>query len=307
MSDKDHTIEKYDFDKFEKENSPFTVVPSHIIKALINKRDQLALWVYLQSLPPDWTINKYHIMKELKISERTYHSYMKLLSDCNLIEYKRNRDSKGYLGPVTIKVMNGSRFMYNVVSNHTANICIVEKIHTATSPQCGQPTIVDDCAHTKETDLQKKNSLKKETTTKQHESSSVSFVFSKSKDNQFLKLKLPIDERTDYLFLDNIKHHIENNSDKKYSLYQREAAVKKLLKKLYDLKTPFQSVGYVDQEALKRQKEKQELERQQRELIAERKRLKELDEYFKENFSDHRGENEPSKSIKEMLKLIRKG
>lgn len=158
----DKNIEKYDFDEFEVEKLPYTMIPNQVIQGLSHKHPvAYAIWSYLQSLPPTWTPNKSHITKTFQVSDRTYHAHMKLLVNFNLVTYVRRRAENGQLGPVVIRVLNGSKFSLTDAKTHTANICIVDFNHTAKKPQCGEPTMVANCAHINTTTIQTQNKINK--------------------------------------------------------------------------------------------------------------------------------------------------
>ncbi len=129
------------------------------------------------------------------------------------------------------------------------------------------------------TDINKKEiKLNKKTTTEpvqkainqsQEPDSSSSSFFSNEFKSDLLRLKSPQDSRSLDEFLDNCKHHIENNSDQSLSLHQRKVGLKKLLINV----EVFKSKGYVD---IKKKIEQEKIiavrEQTQRE-ITERKRL----------------------------------
>lgn len=146
---KDYNIEKYDFAAFEKENLPFTMIPTKVIQNTpASKTKASFLWIYLQSLPSTWGINRHHLVKHFEVSMRTLDTWLAWLNEVELIKYKRDRRENGQLGKVTLVVLNGSKFELN---NHSAKICGVEVNHSAKKPQCGEATGVANCAHIKET------------------------------------------------------------------------------------------------------------------------------------------------------------
>lgn len=150
-------IQKYTPSHFEKERLPYTMIPNRVIQELaVRHAVPFAIWCYLQSLPESWTPNKKHILKTFGISERTYHKHMKFLVAANLIMYVRRRRENGQLGPVAIRVLNGSKIIIPDVVSNTAKICIVDEDHTATNAQCGDPTSLECCAHINKTILEMK-------------------------------------------------------------------------------------------------------------------------------------------------------
>ena len=97
-----------------------------------------------------------------------------------------------------------------------------------------------------------------DTHSQQVSSSSKNFIFSEKLDGEILGYKTSSDKRSDNLFLKHVKHHIENNSDLKYSFYQRMQAIQKLLLKLKNNNQAFESVNYIDKEKINKQKANQE-------------------------------------------------
>lgn len=114
-------IEKLDYEVFIKEERAYTSICN---EAAQNVRDPIALamWVFLQTLPPTWIPNKAHIMKHFKIGENRYTRHIAYLKKCNLVDYYRPRHKNGTLGKVTLHVLSGRKFKLpdNVVS-FTAN------------------------------------------------------------------------------------------------------------------------------------------------------------------------------------------
>jgi hypothetical protein len=123
MSIKQIHIEKYDFDAFEKEQKPFVMVLTHVIQNLPTDRaDEFAMWVYLESLPPTWKINKHHLMERFDISSKTYERRMEWLNTVKLIEYRQIRNSSGHFGKGKLVVLNGTQFNLQAESTGTVKI-----------------------------------------------------------------------------------------------------------------------------------------------------------------------------------------
>lgn len=135
------SIEKLDFETIEREHVPFVMVATNVIQQIKNPMAGF-IWVYFSSLPPEWKINKAHIMKHFELSERSYQRYMSYLKSHNLIEYRRYRFENGTLGPVTLVCLNGLNFKPDVDSDHTAKFGIVVINHTAKTPRSGESTAV---------------------------------------------------------------------------------------------------------------------------------------------------------------------
>jgi hypothetical protein len=123
MSKKQIHIEKYDFDAFEKEKKPFTMIRTDVVQRIPATRIKEAFfWVYLESLPETWKPNKQHLMKHFDISERTYDRYMSWLNAVFLIEYRQNRLDNGSFGKGILIVLNGEKFNPDAAFNRTVKI-----------------------------------------------------------------------------------------------------------------------------------------------------------------------------------------
>jgi hypothetical protein len=115
-------IEKYDFEEFEKEQKPFTMILTQVIQKSTKNIKETYLWIYLQSLPITWKINKKHLMEVFDISSRTYERYMSWLNAVNLIEYRQIRTDQGAFGTGKLIVLNGTKFNEHAVYSRTAKI-----------------------------------------------------------------------------------------------------------------------------------------------------------------------------------------
>ena len=140
------TIQKLDFETIECEKIPFVVINTSVIQSIKN-RDAAFLWIYLQSLPPTWVVNKHHIMKHFDISERTYRRMMTFLARSNLIRYEKVRVANGTYGPVKLIVLNGSDFKMGADCGHEAKYGTVDSNHAAKKPHSGESTGVGSAAH----------------------------------------------------------------------------------------------------------------------------------------------------------------
>lgn len=123
MTAKQIHIEKYDFDAFEKEQKPFTMIRTHVIqKVTIKHAQEFLLWVYLESLPETWKPNKSHLTNHFNISDRTYERYMSWLNSVGLIEYRQTRSNGGTFGKGRLLVLNGSKFNEEAALGGTVNL-----------------------------------------------------------------------------------------------------------------------------------------------------------------------------------------
>ena len=108
---KSANIEKYSFEQFEVERKPFTMVLNHVIQRVPEKNMKAAfLWVYLQSLPETWKINRSHIIKHFGMSASSYARSMSWLKKVGLIDHIQKRNKDGSFGEFRLVVLCGSKF-----------------------------------------------------------------------------------------------------------------------------------------------------------------------------------------------------
>lgn len=105
------SIEKFSDDpRLAFEDVPFTQVNNNVIQCIKNMQAGF-VWVYLLSRPRTWKIVKEHLKSHFKMGDGKIKSIFSYLNKSNLISYERERYSDGTLGPVEIRVLNGSRFI----------------------------------------------------------------------------------------------------------------------------------------------------------------------------------------------------
>lgn len=116
MDCENKNIEKLDFDTIEHEEIPYTVIHTKVIQTIT---DHFAgfIWVYLQSLPRTWKVNKTHLQKHFNIGADKLKKHLAYLNRCRLIEYVRYRTPGGTLGKCRIRVLNGTNFDVNSTSS----------------------------------------------------------------------------------------------------------------------------------------------------------------------------------------------
>lgn len=117
-------IEKYDFENFEIEKKPFTIILTDVIQMAPPEHiKEVFLWIFLQSLPSTWVPNKQHLMNHFNISARTYENWMSWLRKVGLIDYRQDRKSSGAFGKGTLIVLNGTLFNLKAEDTRTAKNC----------------------------------------------------------------------------------------------------------------------------------------------------------------------------------------
>lgn len=139
MSNTECNIRKADVYEAIRNKKSFTVLPSEVLQQL---RDPIALavWCYLQSLPPDWKIIKSQIRKHFSIGEKKCKSIFALLNDCKLIEYTRMRNADGTLGEVAMIIHDGFNFIPSTATGAKSSPVVTTGaiIHPVVNHTCGK-------------------------------------------------------------------------------------------------------------------------------------------------------------------------
>lgn len=91
------------------EEIPFFMVDRNVVQNISNIEAGF-VWVYLRSMSSTWKVIKEHIQKHFKIGEKKCKSIFAWLNKHGLIEYVKERDSKGVWTTSEIRVLNGSMF-----------------------------------------------------------------------------------------------------------------------------------------------------------------------------------------------------
>lgn len=213
---KEINIEKHNsrdiFEGMEMEKWYFTQMPNYVLQNIDNAVAQ-GVWTHIQSLPPEWNLNKTYIINKFKLSEKLYKKTMSYLKKCNLIAYKKYRNDSGSFIKTKILVKSGSKFIHpkdhsnkEIQLNPPLNANIFETLPTGVEKEpvvellvstgvdshpCGYPPVSEKTSLIKKTDIKKKTKNKKTTTTSKKSSCSLidirplqEFGFTKVHKNQ---------------------------------------------------------------------------------------------------------------------------
>jgi len=107
------SIEKLNYTTLKHQRIPYAIISNEVIQNITNHVAGF-IWVYLQTLPEHWEVNKWHIMKHFNISESTYKRHMKYLKDNKLVRYEQARNSKGEFTENHLVVCNGEDFLAHI-------------------------------------------------------------------------------------------------------------------------------------------------------------------------------------------------
>lgn len=94
---------------------PYTQISNQVVQN-ISSIEAGFIWVYLQTLPQRWKVNRTHIKNKFKIGDEKLDKIMSFLKQSNLIGYRKARDDKGRYLPNRIIVRCGSEFVQVVAS-----------------------------------------------------------------------------------------------------------------------------------------------------------------------------------------------
>lgn len=83
-----------DKEQFVKEQLPYDIISRQVVQS-IKRPDALAIWIYLQSMPPDWCVRRAQIREHFGIGRDRYDSAMKELRGLGLVWDTIVRDNKG--------------------------------------------------------------------------------------------------------------------------------------------------------------------------------------------------------------------
>lgn len=157
-------IDKYDFEAFEQEGLPYTMIPNQVIQNMPPKHISAGfLWVYLQSLPSNWQPNKSHLMKHFSMSARTYSRNMAWLKSVGLIEHQQKRNEDGSFGAFKLTVLNGAKFNPDGLPQPVAKYGTPVDSPVAKKRQCGETDIAANGTLTNTTSLKTQKVITKTT------------------------------------------------------------------------------------------------------------------------------------------------
>ena len=156
------SVEKY---IITKEDTHFSIIPNRVAQGL-SDAEALGLWIFLQTLPPNWEFHKSHIRNHFGWGRDKLDKKLLILKECNLAEPLALRDENGKFTQWTLNVRNGRDF---VPIHNTENPCTGElstgtaqkPIHNtentaAVKPVTGFDTPIKEI-DTKEKDYRKKS------------------------------------------------------------------------------------------------------------------------------------------------------
>ena len=212
----------------------FTTLPNATME-LITDPATIGILLYLLSKTDNWEIVEKHLMNRFDKGRDFIRARLADLKKANLLKKKAIKDTKG-------QIVRWETEIYDMPFDN--------EIHITENPPAGKPRCLDNPTHTK---LKKENEIKETTTTTQQGGGSFN-----SFEKQCLKLRVPTDAREPEEFIENVYHHIENNSPSENPIPMRQQMIIKMLKKLNGVGAVFHSKGYVSRDEMVR-KEKQKL------------------------------------------------
>jgi len=99
-------VEKF---RLTKESNNYTIISNSILQKL-NNYEALGLYCYLCSLPDNWIFYKDQLMKHGNMGRDKLAKLLKILKECQLIDYGQIKNEKGQYEEWQLHVKNGSEF-----------------------------------------------------------------------------------------------------------------------------------------------------------------------------------------------------
>lgn len=235
-----YNIEKFE-GEFEKEESGCSILINSTVN-YIKDLDVLGLYCYLSCRPPKWRIHPKHLIKNFNCGKDKIYRLLGDLVSLGLLVVTEVREKGRFKGT-----------KYKLLTKPS--------LPCPDSPCPEKPdTENKDAYKTKK----EKNKEVKTTTTNTIQDSPPDNSPTTESSSYFFKevvnLKTNSDDRLDSEFLENVEHHVENNSDMTKPRYQRERMVIKLLKTLKERNQTFYSTGYLSEREANEQNEKKKME-----------------------------------------------
>lgn len=164
------SVEKLDFSYVRQEKKSFTTYLNEVIQ---NIRDGfvLAVYVYLASLPPEWKVNKKHLMLHFGVGREKISSALAWLRRHKLLEYERERNPDGTLASVGIAVKDGQDFIEEVINKQLLStthpetrivVTTVRENHALVKPGSGKPEPIKYIYNKKENKKREREKLRAE-------------------------------------------------------------------------------------------------------------------------------------------------
>lgn len=138
----------------------FTMLKNHVLQNFCDI-EALGLWVYLASLPPNWTFYKQQIAAHFKIGRERLNRILKILCDHKLITIENKRDAQGRFVHMSLHVCSMNGFQINAQPLQTAPVLDDDK---KCAPLTENPSTANQSP---ETDSYKDIGTKKEGTKKE--------------------------------------------------------------------------------------------------------------------------------------------
>jgi hypothetical protein len=129
--------------KLKKPFLPYTILSNRVLQRL-NNSDALAIWVYLQSMPPDWVVRREQIMDQFGLGRQRFDKARRQLEEAGLWVVEIERDKGGCISNRLITIMP-----------ETPQDGLIHKMD--------KPTLKENRPHTKETLRTKETTTKEET------------------------------------------------------------------------------------------------------------------------------------------------
>lgn len=108
------SVEKF---VIKKESSNFTIVSNKVINGLKGQAELLGFYVYLLSLPPEWTFYKTNLRETCNIGIKKLERFLSQLAQMRLIETAQIREKNGRFAHTDLHILNGDLFEIKDLDN----------------------------------------------------------------------------------------------------------------------------------------------------------------------------------------------
>lgn len=230
----EYGIEKYT-GSYEQDDLGVTQIPTETILAIRNMT-HLALFTFLASRPSDWKLNAKHLAAHFDCNKEKIYNAIDSLIALGFLTRTQLRDQGKFV-----------RYHYRLHLRQKT----IQNVQLTPCPE--KPDTVKPDTENPDTYKTKKLKNKESKTTTTKKSSSEP---SDKLNNQIISHKLESDPRSDDAFIQHAFHHIQNNSDKTLSQYQRIKGLLTILRNLKSVGEHFSSKGFIDSETKRMKEEK---------------------------------------------------
>ncbi len=140
------SVQKLDFNRVRQSKRGFTTCLNDVIQN-IPDAFVLGLYVYLSSLPPEWSVNRQQLMNHFKVGRDKIHKSLLWLKDNLLLTHHQERRKDGTLEESTIIIHEGWEFLEKLSTDQSAGLRVYR---TPAEPASGKTAPINNIDNKKE-------------------------------------------------------------------------------------------------------------------------------------------------------------